>query len=224
MLAEAERIVVLLDEFDEMVRERQQANEVLSRFLTTSMLPKLAEISRRRRIVFIVATNYIDHFDVAIRRPGRFDMLLQVMPPTAYEKVSRSNPKVLAVLKELGVEVAAGKKQLQESELARKIGISDKIEALTYDEYRDLARDLEDAQGQADALAMIEETFTTSTLQSSYGDGETWSDACKSQRSRMRVPKLRRLGPHVQLVLAETGGNGAKNVVPAKSSRRPKQP
>jgi ATP-dependent 26S proteasome regulatory subunit len=93
MLAEAERVVVLLDEFDEMVRERQEASEVLSRFLTTAMLPKLAAISKRRRIVFIVATNFIDHFDIAIRRPGRFDALLQVMTPTAQEKLKHWNLK-----------------------------------------------------------------------------------------------------------------------------------
>ena len=36
MLAIAERVLVLLDEFDEMVRARESATDVLSRFLTVN--------------------------------------------------------------------------------------------------------------------------------------------------------------------------------------------
>ena len=82
MLSATERVVVLLDEFDEMVRARQQGEEVLSRFLTTAMLPKLARINEARKIVFLVATNYIGNFDIAISRRGRFDLTSEVMPPT----------------------------------------------------------------------------------------------------------------------------------------------
>ena len=39
MLTVAEQIVVLLDEFDEMGRERARTEELLSRFITTAMLP-----------------------------------------------------------------------------------------------------------------------------------------------------------------------------------------
>src|SRR5947209_2313539 len=53
------------------------------------MLPKLAKINKERRILFIVATNYIRTFDVAISRPGRFDLILQMMPPLASEKMKK---------------------------------------------------------------------------------------------------------------------------------------
>ena len=90
MLAILERVVVLLDEFDEMVRERGIAgSDSLSRFLTTSMLPKLVKINENRSLVIIVATNHLESFDIAIQRPGRFDAILQVMPPIVSEKVSR---------------------------------------------------------------------------------------------------------------------------------------
>jgi SpoVK/Ycf46/Vps4 family AAA+-type ATPase len=89
MLAIAEQIVVLLDEFDEMGRERTVAPDVLSRFITTSMLPKLAAINDERKIVFLLATNYVSQFDAAFSRGGRFDMLLQIMPPTAEARVRR---------------------------------------------------------------------------------------------------------------------------------------
>ena len=89
MLASAEQMVVLFDEFDEMVRNRAESEDVLSRFLTTAMLPKLAKINKERRILFIVATNFIRSFDIAISRPGRFDLILQMMPPKAERKLEK---------------------------------------------------------------------------------------------------------------------------------------
>ena len=87
MLETTESVVVLLDEFDEMVRDRSIAGtEALSRLMTTAMLPKLSRIHGRGTIVFIVATNYIDRFDVAISRLGRLDKVFQVLPPTTKEK------------------------------------------------------------------------------------------------------------------------------------------
>ena len=72
-----------------MVRNRALSDELLSRFLTTAMLPKLARINKERRILFVVATNYIHSFDVAISRAGRFDLVLQMMPPLVSEKMKK---------------------------------------------------------------------------------------------------------------------------------------
>ena len=83
MLEETERVVILFDEFDELVRERGLSGaEPFSRLLTTAMLPKLASIHKRATLVFIIATNNITDFYLAIRRQGRFDHVLQIMPPT----------------------------------------------------------------------------------------------------------------------------------------------
>lgn len=88
MLVASEQIVVLLDEFDEMGRDRNRSQELLSRIITTAMLPKLIEINKERRIVFLLATNFVGQFDAAFSRAGRFDLMVQVMPPTAVEKGS----------------------------------------------------------------------------------------------------------------------------------------
>ena len=58
-MAMAEQIVVLLDEFDEIGRSRSGNEDLVSRFITTAMLPKLAAINRARKIVFLLATNYV---------------------------------------------------------------------------------------------------------------------------------------------------------------------
>jgi len=86
MLEALQGVVVLLDEFDELVRERSTRTETMSRFITTAMLPRLSALSQRRRIVWLLATNHLESFDAAIRRPGRFDMVVPVMPPLADEK------------------------------------------------------------------------------------------------------------------------------------------
>lgn len=64
------------------------------------MLPKLARINKERRILFVVATNYIHSFDVAISRAGQFDLVLQMMPPLVSEKMKKW-PKELVVLKSI---------------------------------------------------------------------------------------------------------------------------
>lgn len=92
MLEETERIVVLFDEFDEFVRERGSSDaEQFSRLLTTAMLPKLVGIRKRRTLIFIIATNNIQQFDLAIQRPGRFDSLVQILPPTYDAKLTKKN-------------------------------------------------------------------------------------------------------------------------------------
>ncbi len=93
-LMELDRAVVLFDEIDELVREREKEHDAFGRFLTTSMLPKLAELWSQRKIIYFVATNHIDYFDAAITRSRRFDALILVAPPS-YESKMRRLEKLL---------------------------------------------------------------------------------------------------------------------------------
>lgn len=177
MLAASERIVVLLDEFDEMVRERARSDDVLSRFLTTAMLPKLATINKSRRLVFIVATNYIENFDVAIARPGRFDLIIQVMPPQLDAKLLRWE---------------AVKNKLSELQLEGNGQVRSILESLTFDKFSTFARQAETAPNK-DAFIRIAEDFASrSTLQthtaSDRGNELTWEAASKDQQRKIRLP------------------------------------
>jgi hypothetical protein len=83
-------VVVLFDEMDALVRTRDGRRfDLTSQFLTTSMLPKLATLHDQASLVFLFATNFQAEFDTAIKRPGRFDVLLSVGPPPWREKLSR---------------------------------------------------------------------------------------------------------------------------------------
>jgi len=74
--------VVLFDEIDELVRSRGTDSEVFGRFLTTGMLPKIAELWSQGRLIYFVATNHLEYFDDAITRSHRFDAAIHVAPPS----------------------------------------------------------------------------------------------------------------------------------------------
>jgi hypothetical protein len=81
-------VVVLFDEMDALAQTRvNPALDVTRQLLTTSMLPKLADLYERGQVVFLMATNHKKDLDNAITRSGRFDLLLCVGPPTWSEKV-----------------------------------------------------------------------------------------------------------------------------------------
>lgn len=193
MLAFCERVVVLLDEFDEMVRDRSSSADVLSRFLTTAMLPKLATINKARRLVFIVATNYIQQFDAAISRKGRFDLIIQVMPPTADAKIlhcKNDNGKLAKFV----TNSKNGKK-------AREL-----LELLTYDEFSQIVDRIAACASPTDLVQVLQQATDASTLRLPIGgttarprdvDGDdqgngdvpvgTWEAACVDQRKRIRL-------------------------------------
>ena len=97
-LRDLNRAVVLFDECDELFRARNQGVRVLGNqqgggdqarsggdqarsitaFLTASMLPKLQDLRDRGQIFFVIATNYFDQIDSAVRRVGRIDALVGV--------------------------------------------------------------------------------------------------------------------------------------------------
>ena len=90
--------VVFFDEVDELVRGRDEEHEKIGRLITTSVLPWLQELRRRAQLVFIVATNNIRNFDPAVKRPGRFDLVLPVGPPEV-ESRNRTLSKMLEAKK-----------------------------------------------------------------------------------------------------------------------------
>jgi hypothetical protein len=82
-----ERVVVLFDEVDELVTEREADADKISKFLTTYMLPWLQRLRDRAALIFLFATNHIERFDAAIRRHGRFDFAIPIGPPQGSERV-----------------------------------------------------------------------------------------------------------------------------------------
>jgi hypothetical protein len=80
-------VVVFFDEMDALASKRTDTIDVTRQLLTTSMLPKLSKLHGDRRVLFFMATNHLKNFDSAIKRPGRFDLLLCLAPPKWSEKI-----------------------------------------------------------------------------------------------------------------------------------------
>jgi hypothetical protein len=96
-LMELDRCVIIFDEIDELIRVRDgDRSDPFGRFLTTSMLPKLAELWKQRRVLFFVATNDIEAADPAIKRSQRFDAAIFV-PPPSFEKKVKELEKLLPI-------------------------------------------------------------------------------------------------------------------------------
>lgn len=100
-LGELHRAVVLFDEMDAFGQRRPAGTDsgknsqkeedkldLASQFLTTSMLPKLAQLHDAAQVIYFMATNHKSRFDPAIIRPGRFDLLLCLGPPPWLEKLN----------------------------------------------------------------------------------------------------------------------------------------
>lgn len=104
-LMELDRCVVLFDEIDELMRERETEPDAFGRFLTTSMLPKLAELWKQRRVMYFVATNHIGHFDQALTRGERFDALIFVAPPAFSKKSERLSELITGLIPDARVKV-----------------------------------------------------------------------------------------------------------------------
>lgn len=171
-LERAEAMVVLFDEFDELVRDRDSGGaDASSRFLTTAMLPKLTALYGRKRLVYIVATNHIELFDSAITRMGRFDIVVPVMPPTLAEKMKHW-PDVQTKLEGLG------------------LGTSDyaQLALLTFDEFKVFRKRLCNATTLTEARGMTREAVEGCTLNQKAGNSPSWKDQVASQRSRIRIP------------------------------------
>ena len=111
-LMELDHAVVLFDEPDELVRERDDSPDAFGRFLTTSMLPKLAELWKHRRIIYFIATNHIRYFDAAIVRSERFD-LLALTPPPSFARKRAELRKRLGDLSHRSVSITVTKAQIE---------------------------------------------------------------------------------------------------------------
>jgi len=85
VLQEQTNLVVLFDEIDHLLLDRDsllyREQGDIFKLLTPGMLTKLNRLAELRRVVFIVATNYYERIDRAIKRPGRIDARYLVLPP-----------------------------------------------------------------------------------------------------------------------------------------------
>jgi hypothetical protein len=123
-------VVVLIDEVEEFVRDREQAESSHeSRLLTTAMLTLIQGLRESEAVLLLLATNYIEVFDQAIMRPGRFDFILYIPPPSTKAKTERLD----AELRQAGISLTTEVGQA----LARR---SDVVDRFTFHDWQGFVR------------------------------------------------------------------------------------
>lgn len=85
------KAVVMFDEMDALAQRRVEHLDLTRQLLTTSMLPKLSMLHDQAQVLFFMATNHQRNFDDAIKRPGRFDLLICMGPSLWEEKLKGLN-------------------------------------------------------------------------------------------------------------------------------------
>ncbi len=84
-LGEQENVVILFDEIDRLILDRDsklyREQSDIFKFMTPGMLVKLNKLWEKHSSIFIIVTNYEEHIDAAAKRTGRIDYKFLVTPP-----------------------------------------------------------------------------------------------------------------------------------------------
>jgi ATPase family associated with various cellular activities (AAA) len=90
VLRSQSRCVVLFDEIDRLLLDRDGSaygkQGDMFQFMTPSMLTKINDLRQAESCLFVIATNYADRIDAAIKRPGRIDSHLLLLPPNLKQR------------------------------------------------------------------------------------------------------------------------------------------
>jgi hypothetical protein len=129
VLAEQRDTVVLFDEIDNLLLDRDSKlyhdQGDVFKLLTPGMLTKLNRLAEQKRVIFIVANNYFERIDPAIKRPGRIDASYLVLPPGLARRRERLAQKLGLTGDELD-EAAASTMRFTYRELDDLVGFVDR--------------------------------------------------------------------------------------------------
>jgi DNA polymerase III delta prime subunit len=132
-LEEQKNMVVLFDEIDRLILDRDSDYYLkqgdIFQFMTPSMLVKLKDLRRKEKIIFVVATNYAERIDNAIKRKGRIDYQFLVLP---HDKNKRKGLFDKFILEKINQEYRS-KIEAQKQLIIRKTAF------YTYNEFEQLA-------------------------------------------------------------------------------------
>ncbi len=184
-IMELDRCVVLFDEIDELVREREdRETQVYSRFLTTSMLPRIAELWKQAKVLFFVATNSFKYFDFAIARNQRFDARLFVAPPSFRKKVKKLLE--FAEVREItGINQEHVEKALRDDQ-----GDLALLSLLRFDQLAELGKCLRDnKEGGVVNRATLQDCLARfrSRIQQTYPPEQFRTDRVRTDRDQQRI-------------------------------------
>jgi hypothetical protein len=99
-LAAQKKAIIIFDEIDHLLLDRNSREyhdaESSIQLMVPGMLTKIKDLRSAERSIFIIATNYEERIDGAIKRPGRIDRKYAVLPPD-WERRSKIVKDVLGI-------------------------------------------------------------------------------------------------------------------------------
>jgi hypothetical protein len=129
--------------------------------------------------VFIIATNNIGDFDLAIRRHGRFDHVAQIMPPTYDSKMIKDDWGHFKIHIE---------QKLRFLRVAISDEVKDKIRDLTFGECEEFATELGQATTAKEARRILGDHWRKCTLRERVSKANlskkgqtTWAERCTEE-------------------------------------------
>ncbi len=129
-LEEQRNKVILFDEIDRLVLDRDSSSYAqqgdIFQFMTPSMLVKIKDLREKKRCIFIIATNYEERIDSAIKRAGRIDCKYLINPQNLKQRIS--------IIQEYANELT--KEKIEEVARANNVVLS------TYGELKNIAKTL----------------------------------------------------------------------------------
>lgn len=132
MLLQQRNCVVLFDEIDHMLLDRESKHyhdvDTVFQFMPPGMLTKLGALREKQNCIFIIATNFEDRIDPAIKRSGRIDHRYLVLPPDqrARQRLLQSKIKLIlerSLEEEEIVELVKNTFMLSFSDVERRIAM-----------------------------------------------------------------------------------------------------
>jgi ATP-dependent 26S proteasome regulatory subunit len=83
-----EPVIVLIDELEQQFQRGSNTDGGVERRLFGRLLEEMSGtgVSRRGMTVWFAATNHVEMVDPALRRPGRFDRIVPILPPDLNER------------------------------------------------------------------------------------------------------------------------------------------
>jgi ATPase family associated with various cellular activities (AAA) len=140
--------VIFFDEIDAFLLDRDSKHyrkqDTLFQFLTPGMLTKINDLRERQRAIFIIATNYENRIDPAIKRTGRIDHQYLLLPPDLRKRHS----------------ILQGLNASQDSSILMKMA-----KAAVYLSYKDMRAAVENGGSENDVLDALKNTPRSSSYE-----------------------------------------------------------
>ncbi len=156
-LCEQENCVILLDEIDRLILDRNSkaygTQDDMFQMMTPSMLPKLKALRSREASIFVIGTNYYERIEAAAIRVGRVDVPLLVGLPD-YESRCRILKQQLS---EDPFNVQLVEEILQDAEMVPDVAARTPL--ASFSEIEQIVLRISEAMSQMDAVSL--ELFKT---------------------------------------------------------------